>query len=381
MKGLDRGSFLAELLENDVTKLLCAAVQGQRERRFMSHVATVFNMYQIRVSDLLFSFGQWVPVQTVMVRHRSTLEAADLLEVLYERIGVLVDWGYSEQQQSWLLQRLDGLVGMSRHVQWCFGEAVVLDRLALGRLGSPPYLLGVLFSVISPGFRVLQAARMLGAVRRGRWATDNRTFVPEYRGNAHGGLDTGPVWLLQVRGRSDMGDIALVGQGAKVLRVVFSMPWPVAVRGGGSHFLPEACRLERTGSDADRSRGIPAPLVRTPATDVVHLTYAKDFWERKMGNLPAELLAIIEGRYCISKSDHPCRPIFKRNLASWTDNQEAQDALWPEIAKMLWRGTEGSVCRGMRGPLCILAVGSGPKPSKPFRGVVLYVRPVHALCA
>jgi len=108
LKGLYRGLFLAELLENDVTKLLCAAVQGQRERRFMSHVATVFNMYQIRVSDLLFSFGQWVPVQTVMVRHRSTLEAADLLEVLYDRIGVLVDWGYSEQQQSWLLQRLDG---------------------------------------------------------------------------------------------------------------------------------------------------------------------------------------------------------------------------------------------------------------------------------
>ena len=155
-----------------------------------------------------------------------------------------------------------------------------------------------------------------------------------------------------------MGDVTLVGQGTRLLLLIFAMPWPRTVRGNGSHFLPEACRLERTGPDACRRTGTPAPLVRTPATDVVHLTFAQDAWVRRMGNLPAELVAILEGMYCISKLEQNMRPIFKRNLPSWTDNQEAQDALWTEVAKMLWRGTFEYICRDMRIPLAIMAAGA-----------------------
>ena len=174
-----------------------------------------------------------------------------------------------------------------------------LAELRLGRLDPPPFLLSVLFTVINPGFRVLAAARMLGAVHKGRWSDDDRTYVPSFRRDLLGGADAGPLWSMLVRGGGDMGDVCLVGQGARVLRISFVMPWPRAVRIGGSHFLPEACRLERTGPDACRRTNTPAPLVRTPATDVAHLTYAHEAWVRRMGNLPAELVAILEGRYCI----------------------------------------------------------------------------------
>ena len=50
------------------------------------------------------------------------------------------------------------------------------------------------------------------------------------------------------------------------------------------------------------------------------LTFARDAWVRRMGNLPAELAAVLEGRYCISRIDQNMRPIFMRNLASWKDN-------------------------------------------------------------
>ena len=57
------------------------------------------------MSDMLFAFAQRVAVQEVMFKHRSTLEASDLIEVLCSRIEVLARWGFSSQQQFWLKER------------------------------------------------------------------------------------------------------------------------------------------------------------------------------------------------------------------------------------------------------------------------------------
>ena len=379
LKGLDDGQFLVVLRANEVLSPLSRAVGGQRERRFMGEVATVINMLRVRMSDMLFSFAQRVAVQEVMFRHRSTLEASDLIEVLCSRIEVLAGWGFSSQQQFWLKERLDIVGGVGRHVLWEYGDGVVLSQLRLGRLEPPPFLLGVLFTVINPSFRALHAAKLLGAVRNGRWADDDRTYVPTVKEVMWGGRGSGPVWRMTARGGQDMGDVSLVGQGDVILRIEFAMAWPREVRGSGSQFLPAACRLGLTGPEACRRTGTPAPLVRTPRTDVVYLTFARDAWVRRMGNLPAELAAVLEGRYCISKIDQNMRPIFRRNLASWTDNPEAQEALWPEVAKMLWRGTFEYIQRGWRLPLAVMAVGAVPKSTDPFWRLVTDARPVNVL--
>ena len=99
LKVLDDGQFLVVLRANEVLNPLSRAVGGQRERRFMGEVATVINMLRVRMSDMLFSFAQRMAVQEVMFRHRSTLEASDLIEVLCSRIEVLAGWGFSSRQQ------------------------------------------------------------------------------------------------------------------------------------------------------------------------------------------------------------------------------------------------------------------------------------------
>ena len=142
LKGLDDGQFLVVLRANEVLNPLSRAVGGQRERRFMGEVATVINMLRVRMSDMLFSFAQRVAVQEVMFRHRSTLEASDLIEVLCSRIEVLVGWGFSSQQQFWLKERLDIVGGVGRHVLWEYGDGVVLSQLRLGRLEPPPVYWG-----------------------------------------------------------------------------------------------------------------------------------------------------------------------------------------------------------------------------------------------
>ena len=58
-------------------------------------------------------------------------------------------------------------------------------------------------------------------------------------------------------------------------------------------------------------------------------------------------------------------------------NPEAQEALWPEVAKMLWRGTFEYIQRGWRLPLAVMAVGAVPKSTDPFWRLVTDARPVN----
>ncbi len=145
-------------------------------------MAVVANMFQVHVADMLYSFGQRISTQSVLLRHCATLEAASLIEVLASRISVLAAWDHSGQQQTWLKESLDVVAGSRKQVVWASGAAVELGELRLGRLEPPPFLLGVLFTVVNPGFRVLAAARMLGSVNKGRWSDDDSTYVPLFRG-------------------------------------------------------------------------------------------------------------------------------------------------------------------------------------------------------
>ena len=137
----------------------------------------------------------------------------------------------------------------------------------------------------------------------------------------------GPLWQMSVRGDGDIGDIFLIGQEARFLSLRFAMIWRRTVRGPGPpFFLPEAWRLERAGPDVCRSTGTTAPLVRTPKTDVNHLTRAREVWVIGWVTSQREKAAKLEGRYVISRIEQNARLVFRKNLASWTDNQEA---LWP----------------------------------------------------
>ena len=201
----------------------------------------------------------------------------------------------------------------------------------LGRLEEPPYLLGIMFAFISPAMRALPLARLLGRIEERRWLQDRIFFIPNVRQGDLTGECAGVVSSASVSGGSDVGDLTMarVCQGKMVIRIQFVMAWRRQFRGRNSQFLPAACALELTGPAADRKRpgGVPAPFVRTPRLRRLG----------PLGQLPVELKSILDGKYCISKAEQTLLPIFRRNLASWEDNAEAQEALWPVVAKMLFK--------------------------------------------
>ena len=376
---LDDGAFLNELRSNVVLSPLRLAVQSSRSRRFMNDVATVINLVRIRISDLLFCFTRGMTPLEVKHRHEETLSTLVLVEVLCKRVGVTAMWGYSKVQQEWLQERLDNVVGVSRKIRIRTVEhgAMLCQPAGLGRLEEPPYLLGILFSFVSPAMRALPLARMLGRIKKGRWSADGKCFVPEVRKGDLMGECAGLVWAASVTGGQDMGDVVMICQGNLVLRIEFAMSWRRQFRGRSSQFLPKECSLELTGPPADRLKGVPAPLVRTPRRDAAYLTMASLSWQRRLGQMPVELRAILEGNYSISKVNQTLRPIFRKNLASWEDNADAQEALWPVIAKMLFKGVFEYIARHCRLPLCILAVGAVPKSTAPLWRLVTDCRPIN----
>ena len=74
---LDNGEFLQALVDNDVLNSLASAIRGERQRKFMTAVSSAMNLFQIRISDMLYSFGQCVATQSILHHHNATLEAAD----------------------------------------------------------------------------------------------------------------------------------------------------------------------------------------------------------------------------------------------------------------------------------------------------------------
>ena len=77
LRWLDNGEFLQALVDNDVLNSLASAIRGERQRKFMTAVSSAMNLFQIRISDMLYSFGQCVATQSILHHHNATLEAAD----------------------------------------------------------------------------------------------------------------------------------------------------------------------------------------------------------------------------------------------------------------------------------------------------------------
>ena len=72
------------------------------------------------------------------------------------------------------------------------------------------------------------------------------------------------------------------------------------------------------------------------------------------------------GTYTIPKCEQILSPNFTRNHKSWEEDENAQRALWPEMAKMVWHGVLDYVARHCTMPLCIMACGAVPKATGHF---------------
>jgi len=207
-------------------------------------------------------------------------------------------------------------------------------------------------------------ARMLAGARKGRWTTDDRTFVVKH--SARGLEAVGPLWEVLSDDLADLGPVRVVARGESIQWVELGSPWRAVERPAVSHWMPTACQLELVVPHADPVRR--DGLINVPPTDVTYITMAIDAWERRLGTLSLELRALLEGTYVISRSGQPFRPFFMRNHPSL--DAESMEILWPVIAKMLWRGVFEYVTRGESMPRGIIACGAVEKSGPAKRRLI-----------
>jgi len=105
---------------------------------------------------------------------------------------------------------------------------------------------------------------------------------------------------------------------------------------------------------------------------------AIDAWERQLGSLSLELGSLLEWTYVISRSGQPFSAVFLRNHSSL--DGEAMEALWPTVARMLWKGILEYCERHHPAARRIIACGAVPhsstswkRPLNDYRGSNIYI--------
>ena len=174
------------------------------------------------------------------------------------------------------------------------------------------------------------------------------------------------MWEVLSADFADLGDVRVVARGNHIQWVELGVPWPAVQRPSGSHFMPAQCQLELVHPHADPAKR--NGLISVPAHDGAYITMAIDAWERRLGSLSLELRSLLEGTYVISRSGQPFRPFFLRNHPSLDD--EAMEALWPTIAKMLWKGILEYCERHHPVPRGVIACGAVPKSTPPGKRLI-----------
>ena len=338
-----------------------------RAAKFQGEISTICNNIHVRMADAFFLTLQGWPAGDVRARHAETDEVLALLRELCENIQVLKEWKYTDEQCEWAQTRLGRLCGWKRQFVPLGGaQPVVPVGETDPEIVEAPFLMAAMFLMVSADFDMLRLAQMLVRASKGRWNRAGTLFTP---------LDVSlsmPLVRYKVDSSEGLGTVTFGLRGDSIAFMEFEHSWPATARRCGSNFSPQHLRLELAGLPPPNHHMLPVP-----DTDMTFLTLAKKKWERRLGTLPTELSAILSGTYTISKCAQILAPIFVRNHKSWEDDEEAQRALWPEVAKMLWRGVLEYVARHCRLPLCIMACGAVPKATAPFYRLITDCRPVN----
>ena len=304
--------------------------------------------------------------ETVTRRHTDTTAMLRLLTELCGRPGDLLAWGYSGQQADWLLERVRLLVGAERVGQVRLYKHEPTAPVGTGVVVDSPILFPLLCAFLSPELLLIPLARMLAAARRGRWTADERTFVVQQ--SARGREAMGPLWEVVSDDLADLGSVRMVARGNYIQWVVLDAPWPAVQRPSGSQFLPPQCRLELPVVCPHNDPANRSGLINVPSHDGTYVTKAISAWEQRLGSLSLELRALLEGTYVISRSGQPFRPFFLRNHPSL--DEEAMEALWPTVAKMLWKGILEYCARHHPVPRGIIPCGAVPKAGPPMKRLI-----------
>ena len=361
-RGLPR--TLRDLQRHEAMDRLRRAARSKRMAAFRGEVAIVINQLSIRMLDCLMVFLRGEEESFVKRRHEGTANIITLLAEVTEQPDMLEAWGYSAEQGQWLVDRIGSVIGAGRAGRGQLSQPGRAAPRGIGPVVDCPLLFPLFSALLSPELRLIPLAKMVADARRGCWAADDKSFVVVQTERVAEAL--GPLWEVQAGGLADLGPVTVVCRGNAIQWIELGERWPAIERPRCRQLLPAKCRLELLHPHADPARR--SGLINVPRTDGTYITKAIGAWERRLGTLSLELRALLEGTYVISRSGQPFRPFFMRNHASL--DEEAMDALWPTVAKMLWKGIFEYVERGDPLPRGIIPCGAVPKAGPPGKRLI-----------
>jgi len=329
-----------------------SALQVRRTSRLLGDMAAITSVLTMNLCDMMFRFYSGQSETVVRQRHRTSLQAIEIINDLCTQPLVLKEWGFSEEHCHLATASLGTFTGVAG-VQYCLPDPPHL-RAALpqpAQLDEAPFLNSVLFLLLSKELPALTLIQCLARARFGTWSADRRSFFP----TRQPGQGLQPRWAIQTTRAQDLGSVCVTFVGTSIDSFRFEDAWPKARfrQGSCSHFMSSRFRLQAV-DDTQPNKFKVFRTVR--ASD--GLQHAKPFWYRYFGNLSAELETILDGTFTVAKNGLPLRPIFQRNHPSWENDDYAQEVLMPVITEWYAAGSLEFVERLHRLPHCILAVGA-----------------------
>ena len=164
-----------------VSRIFQGQVGGARGRVFLTDLAAVTSLLTTNVCDVLFMVYSRASLDAVLRRHGATLEAFEIIHDVVARPSVLEVLGYSAEQVGDTVRQL-GMFAGSAGLQACTPDDEGFQRTADRRpacLDEAPFMVPLLFLLVSRQFSVLAVAECLSRARFGFWPEDRRTFFPE----------------------------------------------------------------------------------------------------------------------------------------------------------------------------------------------------------
>jgi hypothetical protein len=362
--------ILQRLRQNKYLKRLAIFVGPNRRRsssRFLTDLATITSLLTTNLCDVLFLVFSQMATAEVVRRHGDTFKALEIVHDVVAQPEVLSGLGFSDEQCATTVQLLGAFAG-SGGIQACAPDDVAVRSRAAERAGrseEAPFMVPLLFLLISRQLPAMAAAECLGRARFGFWSAARRVFFPDLAPAA----GIGVRWGVLTKQVQDLGAVCVSFVGPAIDSIRFADPWPVGRFREGRHFMDKRFSLPLAEGSTT--------VFQTKASSD-GLAWAKPHWYRYFGDdVAGELETIIDGRFCVAKEGLPMRPIFMRNHPSFENNPEAQRVLIRIITQWFDSGTLEYVCRWHRLPQCILALGTVPKNTAPFWRAITDARPIN----
>ena len=178
--------ILAGCSRHDILDRL-RSTSSERPSRFRTELASVVNLLQVRLADAFYSSLQGATQFILLSQHSHTAEMLELCRALCSDISVLRAWNFKDDSEQLQVDtRLQPVCGHGRVFNLRVAPVILLDE-PLGEICNAPFLLSILFILISEQFGLFSLTLMFARASQGRWdvsdgvsfrSTSSQTYPP-----------------------------------------------------------------------------------------------------------------------------------------------------------------------------------------------------------